>query len=58
MRKTLLETRVDRAGGAFEGITYGREGTPTTRAFEEAITELEGGYRAVTLSLKRPGQAP
>jgi cysteine-S-conjugate beta-lyase len=47
--KTLLETRVDRAGGAFEGITYGREGTPTTRAFEEAITELEGGYRAVTL---------
>src|ERR1700730_9449251 len=47
--KTLLETRVDRASGAFEGITYGREGTPTTRAFEEAITELEGGYRAVTL---------
>jgi cystathionine beta-lyase/cystathionine gamma-synthase len=32
--KTLLETRVDRARGAFEGITYGREGTPTTRAFE------------------------
>jgi len=47
--KTLLETRADRASGAFEGITYGREGTPTTRAFEEAITELEGGYRAVTL---------
>ena len=47
--KALLETRADRASGAFEGITYGREGTPTTRAFEEAITELEGGYRAVTL---------
>ncbi len=47
--KTLLETRADRASGAFEGITYGREGTPTTHAFEEAITELEGGYRAVTL---------
>jgi cystathionine beta-lyase len=47
--KTLLETRIDRASGAFEGITYGREGTPTTRAFEQAITELEGGYRAVTL---------
>src|SRR5438270_13470451 len=47
--ETLLETRVDRAGGAFEGITYGREGTPTTRAFEEAISELEGGHRAVTL---------
>jgi len=47
--KTLLETRVDRASGAFEGITYGCEGTPTTRTFEEAITQLEGGYRAVTL---------
>jgi cystathionine beta-lyase len=47
--KALLETRIDRASGAFEGITYGREGTPTTRAFEQAITDLEGGYRAVTL---------
>jgi cysteine-S-conjugate beta-lyase len=47
--KALLETRLDRASGAFEGITYGREGTPTTRAFEAALTELEGGYRAVTL---------
>ena len=47
--KDLLETRIDRASGAFEGITYGREGTPTTRAFEQAITDLEGGYRAVTL---------
>jgi cysteine-S-conjugate beta-lyase len=47
--EALLETRIDRASGAFEGITYGREGTPTTRAFEQAITDLEGGYRAVTL---------
>jgi cystathionine beta-lyase len=46
---TLIATRADRASGAFEGTTYGREGTPTTRAFEDAITELEGGYRAVTL---------
>jgi cystathionine beta-lyase, bacterial len=30
-----------------EGIHYGRMGTPTTFAFEEAIAELEGGYRAV-----------
>jgi cystathionine beta-lyase len=45
----LLETRRDRASGAYEGITYGREGTPTTRALEEALTRLEGGYRAVTL---------
>jgi cystathionine beta-lyase len=27
---------------------YGRFGTPTGRAFEEALTELEGGYAAVT----------
>ena len=47
--QVLLETRRDRDSGAYEGITYGREGTPTTRAFEEAITKLEGGYRAVTL---------
>ena len=46
--EVLLETRRDRASGAYEGITYGREGTPTTRAFEDAITALEGGYRAVT----------
>lgn len=46
----LLETRRDRASGAYEGFTYGREGTPTTRAFEDAITELEGGYRAVVTS--------
>jgi cystathionine beta-lyase len=47
--EVLKETRRDRDSGAYEGITYGREGTPTTRAFEEAITALEGGYRAVTL---------
>lgn len=46
----LLETRRDRASGAYEGFTYGREGTPTTRAFEDAITELEGGYRSVVTS--------
>ena len=46
----LLETRRDRASGAYVGFTYGREGTATTRAFEDAITLLEGGYRAVTTS--------
>ncbi|EIZ77886.1 cystathionine beta-lyase [Novosphingobium sp. Rr 2-17] len=46
----LLETRRDRASGAFEGFTYGREGTATTRAFEDAVTLLEGGYRAITTS--------
>ena len=48
--ETLLDTRKDRASGAYEQITYGREGTPTTRAFEEAVVALEGGYRAVTTS--------
>lgn len=46
----LLATRRDRASGAYEGFTYGREGTATTRAFEDAITLLEGGYRAVVTS--------
>jgi cysteine-S-conjugate beta-lyase len=43
----LIETRRDRASGAFEQFTYGREGTPTTRALEDVVTQLEGGYRAV-----------
>lgn len=46
----LLETRRDRASGAFEQFTYGREGTPTTRALEDAVTQLEGGFRAVVTS--------
>ena len=46
----LIDTRKDRASGAYEGVTYGREGTPTTRALEEAVCALEGGYRAVTTS--------
>ena len=31
--------------GQFEGFTYGTDGSPTQRAFENAMTELEGGYR-------------
>lgn len=46
----LLETRRDRASGAYVGFSYGREGTATTRAFEDAVTALEGGYRAVVTS--------
>jgi cystathionine beta-lyase len=30
--------------------TYGRRGTPTTRSFEEAISELEGAARTVTVT--------
>ena len=33
----------------FEGVYYGRIGTPTSAAFEEALAELEGGYRAVSV---------
>jgi len=34
----------------FEGVRYGRYGTPTTFAFEEAMAEIEGGGRAVATS--------
>jgi len=30
--------------GEYEGFTYGTDGSPTQRAFERAMTELEGGY--------------
>ncbi|CCQ73500.1 cystathionine beta-lyase [Magnetospira sp. QH-2] len=32
-----------------ESIHYGRFGTPTTRAFEEAVADLEGGSRCISL---------
>jgi cystathionine beta-lyase len=37
------------AAKRFHDITYGRHGTPTTFAFEEAVAALEGGARAVAL---------
>jgi cysteine-S-conjugate beta-lyase len=40
------ETRGD---DNFAGVRYGRHGTPTTLAFEEAVAALEGGHRAVAL---------
>ena len=33
----------------YQRISYGRHGTPTTRSLEEAVAQLEGGYRAVAL---------
>ncbi|GIL38363.1 cystathionine beta-lyase [Roseiterribacter gracilis] len=33
----------------FEGVRYGRNGTPTTFAFEQAIAAMEGGCGAVSL---------
>ncbi len=35
---------LEAGGGSY---TYGRKGTPSTRSFEEAVTALEGGARAV-----------
>jgi cystathionine beta-lyase len=32
-----------------QGTYYGRYGTPTTAALEEAVAELEGGYRAIVV---------
>lgn len=34
----------------FAGVYYGRFGTPTHFAFEEALTEIEGGHGTVTAS--------
>lgn len=34
----------------FEGVRYGRYGTPTTFAFEEAMAEVEGGGKCVATS--------
>jgi cystathionine beta-lyase len=34
----------------FEGMRYGRVGTPTSQAFEKAVSELEGGFGAVAAS--------
>lgn len=33
----------------FEGVRYGRFGTPTTFAFEEAVAAAEGGVKAVAM---------
>ena len=34
----------------FDGVRYGRFGTPTTFAFEEAMAEVEGGTRSIATS--------
>jgi cystathionine beta-lyase len=34
----------------YEGTRYGRRGTPTTFALQDAVAELEGGYRCIALS--------
>ncbi len=46
---TVHATRKDRHDGTFSTVSYGREGTPLTRAFEQAVAALEGAQTAVTL---------
>jgi cystathionine beta-lyase len=46
---TVHETRKERHEGTFRTTSYGREGTPLTRAFESAVAALEGAKTAVTL---------
>jgi cystathionine beta-lyase len=34
----------------FDGMTYGRSGTPTSFALEQAVAALEGGHRGIAVS--------
>jgi cystathionine beta-lyase len=42
-----LEELERKTATPFDGVYYGRNGTPTTFAFEDAVTRLEGGYRSI-----------
>lgn len=44
---TVLFPTVEVFEGRDQEYTYGRRGTPTVRALEEAVTELEGGHLSV-----------
>jgi cystathionine beta-lyase len=44
-----LETYEDRKNKGDKFVRYGRHGTPTTYAFEEAVARLEGGHKAVAV---------
>jgi cysteine-S-conjugate beta-lyase len=44
---TILFPDVETMLSAGQPYTYGRRGTPTTRALEEAVCQLEGGARTV-----------
>ena len=48
-RRSLAEWREVRTR-IFDDVVYGRFGTPTTMAFEEAVAALEGADRAVAVS--------
>lgn len=44
---TVLYPSVDALHRADAKVTYGRRGTPTTFALQDAVAELEGGYRSL-----------
>ncbi|MBF0167055.1 MAG: cystathionine beta-lyase [Alphaproteobacteria bacterium] len=44
-----VATMEERGTRPFDGMTYGRFGTPTTFALEEAVCALEGGYRSIAV---------
>jgi cystathionine beta-lyase len=47
---TILYETLDALNSRTQPYTYGRRATPTTRALEEAITELEGGAATILTS--------
>lgn len=44
---TILYPTVEALYARDAEVTYGRRGTPTTFAFQDAVAELEGGYRSL-----------
>jgi len=42
-----LEELERKTAAPFDGVYYGRNGTPTTFAFEDAVARLEGGHRSI-----------
>jgi cystathionine beta-lyase len=44
-----IEALEDAVNNLFESVNYGRIGTPTSHAFEEAVTALHGGLKTVSL---------
>lgn len=44
---TVLYPTLEAVKARTQPVTYGRRGTPTTFALQDAIAELEGGYRSV-----------
>lgn len=44
---TILYSTLDAVRTRNQPFTYGRRGTPTSAALQEAIAELEGGYRTL-----------